>query len=50
LIAPLRKRTWKSGEEVNMAWVADYSDQAREGADLLLTNSRRIAGLTGDDI
>src|SRR6266566_2476611 len=23
----LRKRTWKSGGEINTAWVADYSDQ-----------------------
>ena len=27
-MASIRKRTWKSGDEVKTAWVADYSDQS----------------------
>jgi integrase len=27
-MASIRKRTWKSGGEINTAWIADYSDQA----------------------
>src|SRR3982074_966509 len=30
VVASIRKRTWKSGGEEKMAWIADYFDQGRQ--------------------
>jgi hypothetical protein len=40
-MASVRKRSWKSGDEMKTAWVVDYLDQAGSAASRPLSARRK---------